>query len=46
VKEALRAVPAAEAQALALRALELSSGPEIEALVRDALPALAATPGG
>jgi phosphotransferase system enzyme I (PtsI) len=43
VKEALRAVPAAEAQALAARCLELSSGPEIEALVRDSLPEVAAT---
>ena len=34
VKEALRAVPATEAQALAARCLELSSGSEIEALVR------------
>ena len=41
VKEALRAVPAAEAEALATRALELASGSEIEALVREALPALA-----
>jgi phosphotransferase system enzyme I (PtsI) len=41
VKEALRAVPAAEARALAGRCLELSSGPEIEALVRESLPALA-----
>jgi phosphotransferase system enzyme I (PtsI) len=41
VKEALRAVPAIEAQALAARCLELSSGSEIEALVREALPTLA-----
>ena len=41
VKEALRAVRAAEARALAARALELASGGEIEALVREALPTLA-----
>jgi signal transduction protein with GAF and PtsI domain len=41
VKEALRAVPAAEAEALAARCLELASGAEIEALVRESLPALA-----
>jgi phosphotransferase system enzyme I (PtsI) len=46
VKEALRAVPASEAEALARRALELSSGDEIEALVRDALKALAPAAGG
>lgn len=40
VKEALRAVPAAQARALALRALELGSGSEIEALVAEELPAL------
>jgi phosphotransferase system enzyme I (PtsI) len=45
VKEALRAVPAAEAQALAARALELSSGSEIEALVREALPVVAQAAG-
>ena len=45
VKEALRAVPATEARALAARALELSSGAEIEALVREALPALAQVAG-
>jgi len=38
-------VPAAEAEALATRALELAGGSEIEALVREALPALA-TQGG
>jgi signal transduction protein with GAF and PtsI domain len=43
VKEALRAVPAAEAQGLAARALDLSSGSEVEALVREALPELAQT---
>ena len=41
VKEALRAVPAAQARELAERCLELASGSEIEALVREALPALA-----
>jgi len=41
VKEALRAVPAAEARQLAERCLELASGSEIEALVREALPAVA-----
>ncbi len=41
VKEALRAVSARDAQALAARCLELSSGPEIEALVREALPEVA-----
>jgi phosphotransferase system enzyme I (PtsI) len=46
VKEALRAVPASEAEALAARALELSSGSEIEALVRDSLKALAPATGG
>jgi len=40
VKEAVRAVPAAEARQLAERCLELASGAEIEALVREALPAL------
>jgi phosphotransferase system enzyme I (PtsI) len=46
VKEALRAVAASEAEALAARALELSSGHEIEALVRDSLKALAPAAGG
>ena len=37
----LRAVPAAEARELAERCLQLASGAEIEALVRDSLPAVA-----
>jgi len=45
VKEALRAVRAADAEALATRCLELGSGREIEALVRESLPTVArATP--
>jgi phosphoenolpyruvate-protein kinase (PTS system EI component) len=47
VKEALRAVPAAEARELAERCLELASGAEIEALVRASLPSVAqVAPGG
>jgi phosphotransferase system enzyme I (PtsI) len=38
VKEALRAVPAAEATALAERCLDLGSGAEIEEHVRESLP--------
>jgi phosphoenolpyruvate-protein phosphotransferase (PTS system enzyme I) len=41
VKEALRAAPAAEAEALAARCLTLATGSEVEALVRDSLPAIA-----
>ena len=41
VKEAIRAVGAGEAGALAARCLKLGTGAEIEAAVRDALPALA-----
>lgn len=43
VKEALRAVRAAEAEALATRCRELGSGSEIEALVRESLPTIART---
>jgi len=41
VKEAIRAVTAADAQALAARCLALGSGVEIEALVRESLPTIA-----
>jgi phosphotransferase system enzyme I (PtsI) len=41
VKEALRAVSAADAAALAARCLTLASGSEIESLVRDSLPQVA-----
>jgi phosphotransferase system enzyme I (PtsI) len=41
VKEALRAVAAADAAELAARCLELASGSEIEALVSESLPELA-----
>ena len=43
VKAALRAVRAAEAEALATRCRELGSGSEIEALVRESLPTIART---
>jgi phosphotransferase system enzyme I (PtsI) len=43
VKEALRAVRASDAAALAARCLELASGAEIEALVRESLPTVART---
>ncbi len=46
VKEALRAVAASDAEALASRALELGSAGEIEALVRDSLKTLAPAAGG
>jgi phosphotransferase system enzyme I (PtsI) len=42
VKEALRAVSAADAAALAARCLTLASGSEIESLVRDSLPQVVA----